>query len=132
MPFGPQSTDAATAAFLAAGEQGRYWELGGSSSTRNQGIENSGYVTDSFLEEVANGAGVADLDKWNTERQVRALTNEVTKVQGRGVEARAERNAIVPDQRTRWSEGAHGAATRAAAVGNSRGPVSRCEGFQSG
>lgn len=77
--IGPQSTDAAKAA-LAAGEQGRYWsfvEL----FYRNQGIENSGYVTDSFLEEVAKGAGVADLDKWNTERQDPALADEVAKVQ---------------------------------------------------
>lgn len=77
--IGPQSTDAAKAA-LAAGEQGRYWsfvEL----FYRNQGTENSGYVTDSFLEEVAKGAGVADLDKWNTERQDPRLDGELAKVQ---------------------------------------------------
>jgi protein-disulfide isomerase len=64
--IGPQSTDAAKAAY-AAGEQGRYWnfiEL----FYRNQGVENSGYVTDQFMTNVAKGAGVPDLAKWNTDR----------------------------------------------------------------
>ena len=53
---------------MAAGEQGRYWnfiEL----FYRNQGTENSGYVTDGFLEAVAKGAGVPDIAKWNQDRQ---------------------------------------------------------------
>jgi protein-disulfide isomerase len=65
--IGPQSEDAAKAA-LAAGEQGRYWnfvEL----FYRNQGQENSGYVTDAFLESIARGAGVPDIAKWNQDRQ---------------------------------------------------------------
>jgi protein-disulfide isomerase len=65
--IGPQSQDAAKAA-LAAGAQGRYWsfvEL----FYRNQGTENSGYVTDSFLEAIAKGAGVPDIAKWNQDRQ---------------------------------------------------------------
>jgi protein-disulfide isomerase len=65
--IGPQSQDAAKAA-LAAGEQGRYWnfvEL----FYRNQGQENSGYVTDAFLESIARGAGVPDIAKWNQDRQ---------------------------------------------------------------
>jgi protein-disulfide isomerase len=64
--LGPDSTTAAKAA-LAAGEQGGYWnfvEL----FYRNQGQENSGYVTDSFLESIARGAGVKDIDKWNSDR----------------------------------------------------------------
>ncbi|HET6571803.1 MAG TPA: thioredoxin domain-containing protein, partial [Solirubrobacterales bacterium] len=54
----------AGAAALAAGQQGRGWnyvEL----FYRNQGREASGYVTDEFLTELARGAGVADLDRWN-------------------------------------------------------------------
>jgi protein-disulfide isomerase len=64
--IGPQSVDAARAAY-AAGQQGRYWnfvEL----FYLNQGGENSGYVTDDFLTSIAKGAGVPDLDKWNTDR----------------------------------------------------------------
>jgi len=64
--IGPESVTAAKAA-LAAGEQGRYWnfvEL----FYRNQGAENSGYVTDDFLESIARGAGVEDIDKWNADR----------------------------------------------------------------
>ena len=64
--IGPQSPIASKAAY-AAGEQGRGWsfiEL----FYRNQGTENSGYVTDSFLTSIAKGAGVKDLGKWNSDR----------------------------------------------------------------
>jgi protein-disulfide isomerase len=64
--IGPQSPIASRAAY-AAGEQGVGWnfiEL----FYRNQGEENSGYVTDSFLTSIAKGAGVKDLDKWNSDR----------------------------------------------------------------
>jgi protein-disulfide isomerase len=65
--IGPQSTPAAKAAF-AAGEQGRFWnyiEL----FYRNQGEENSGYVTNDFLTSIAKGAGVPDISRWNSDRQ---------------------------------------------------------------
>lgn len=76
--IGPDSTDAA-AASLAAGAQGRGWnfvEL----FYRNQGGENSGYAADeSFLEAVAEGAGVKDLDRWNEDREdLVAEVEEVT------------------------------------------------------
>jgi protein-disulfide isomerase len=64
--IGPESVTAAKAA-LAASEQNRYWnfiEL----FYRNQGTENSGYVTDDFLTDIARGAGVSDLDAWNEDR----------------------------------------------------------------
>ena len=65
--IGPESIDAAAAA-LAAGAQGRGWnfvEL----FYRNQGGENEGYAADeAFLEAVAKGAGVKDLDRWNEDR----------------------------------------------------------------
>jgi protein-disulfide isomerase len=60
------STLAAKAA-LAASEQGRYWnyvEL----FYRNQGTEDSGYVTDPFLTAIARGAGVPDIARWNRDR----------------------------------------------------------------
>lgn len=64
--IGPQSVDAGAAA-LAAGVQGRGWnfvEL----FYRNQGAENSGYANDAFLEAIAKGAGVEDMEKWNEDR----------------------------------------------------------------
>lgn len=64
---GPESTPAAAAA-LAAGRQGRGWsfvEL----FYRNQGLEESGYVTDAFLTAIARAARVADLARWNRDRR---------------------------------------------------------------
>lgn len=55
-------------AALAAGEQGKGWsfiEL----FYRNQGEERSGYVTDEFIEGIAEGAGVPDMKKFNEERK---------------------------------------------------------------
>ena len=70
-----QESVAAGAAALAAGKQGRGWnyvEL----FYRNQGEENSGYVTDEFLKAVAEGAGVKNIAQWEQERK--RLTPEVT------------------------------------------------------
>jgi protein-disulfide isomerase len=64
---GPESTTAGAAA-LAAGEQGHGWsfvEL----FYRNQGGEETGYVTDSFLTALARAAGVADIARWNRIRR---------------------------------------------------------------
>ena len=66
----------AGAAAVAAGEQGRGWnfiEL----FYRNQGIEHSGYVTDSFLAAIARGAGVPDIAKWNRDRKSQRSINVV-------------------------------------------------------
>ena len=64
--IGPESKPAMEAA-LAAGEQGRFWNYL-QLFYRNQGPENSGYVTDAFLTSIAKGAGVPDLNKWNQSR----------------------------------------------------------------
>jgi protein-disulfide isomerase len=72
--IGEQSLPAGAAA-IAAGNQGRGWnfiEL----FYRNQGKENSGYVTDEFIESVAKGAGVKDLAKFNRERKSKAVEEE--------------------------------------------------------
>jgi protein-disulfide isomerase len=66
----------AAAAAIAAGKQGRGWnfvEL----FYRNQGIEASGYVTDEFLTEVARGAGVSGLTRWNEDRKSDAVLRQV-------------------------------------------------------
>lgn len=67
---------AAGAAALAAGEQGRGWnyvEL----FYRNQGLEASGYVTDDFLTEIAKGAGVPDIARWNQDRKSAEVLEDV-------------------------------------------------------
>ena len=71
-----QESIPAGAAAIAAGKQGRGWtfiEL----FYRNQGPEASGYVTDEFLTEIARGAGVSDLEKWNKDRKSSATLAEV-------------------------------------------------------
>jgi protein-disulfide isomerase len=73
--IGEQSIPAGEAA-AAAGAQGKGWnfiEL----FYRNQGEENSGYVTDEFLTSIAKGAGVKDIGKWNKERGGKEFTSEV-------------------------------------------------------
>lgn len=64
--IGPDSKPAMRGA-LAAGEQNRMFQFL-QLFYLNQGGENSGYVTDSFLTNIANGAGVPDIDKWNQDR----------------------------------------------------------------
>jgi protein-disulfide isomerase len=64
--IGPDSKPAMKAV-LAAGEQNRFWQFL-QLFYLNQGGENSGYVTDSFLTNLAKGADVPDIDKWNTDR----------------------------------------------------------------
>jgi protein-disulfide isomerase len=74
--IGEESVEAAAGA-LAAAAQGRGWsfvEL----FYRNQGFENSGYVSDEFLTEVARGAGVPDLSKWNSVRQSKRTIDRVS------------------------------------------------------
>jgi protein-disulfide isomerase len=65
--IGPDSVPAGEAA-LAAGAQGKAWnfiELW----YRNQGEENSGYVTEKFIESIGKGAGIPNLAQWNKERK---------------------------------------------------------------
>ena len=64
--IGPDSKPAMKAA-LAAGDQGRFWNFL-QLFYLNQGAENSGYVTDSFLTKIAKGAGVPDISKWTADR----------------------------------------------------------------
>jgi protein-disulfide isomerase len=65
--IGPESVTAAKAA-LAAAEQDRYWNFI-TAFYANQEAENSGYVTDDFLTDIAEQAGVPDLEQWNQDRE---------------------------------------------------------------
>jgi protein-disulfide isomerase len=73
--IGPESTPAGAAA-VAAGKQGRGWnfvEL----FYRNQGSEDSGYVTDEFLTAIARAAGIPDIAQWNADRRSPQVLAEV-------------------------------------------------------
>src|SRR3954447_541127 len=64
--IGPDSKPAMQAV-LAAGEQNRFWNYL-QLFYANQGQENSGYVTDDFLTNIAKAAGVSDINRWNDSR----------------------------------------------------------------
>jgi protein-disulfide isomerase len=66
--LGPDSVVAAKAA-LAASEQNRLQEFV-ENFYANQGIENTGYVTDDFLLDIAEKAGIPDIDKWQADREL--------------------------------------------------------------
>lgn len=80
--IGEESVPAAAAA-IAAGEQGRGWDFL-DVFYANQGLEASGYVTDEFLAEIARGAGVPDIAKWNRTRKSDTVLRQV---QGESEEA---------------------------------------------
>ena len=80
-------------AALAAAEQNRYWEFI-ENFYANQGIENSGYVTDDFLTEIANDAGVPDIDKWNADRESAAIAKQVEQTDAQA-RARLQRHPVV-------------------------------------
>jgi protein-disulfide isomerase len=65
--IGPDSVPAARAAF-AAGQQVRYWQYA-ALLFENQGAENSGYVTDEFLTNLARQTEGLDVNEWNEARQ---------------------------------------------------------------
>lgn len=73
--LGEDSTLAAKAA-LAAAEQGVYWEFV-ETFYADQGLENTGYVTDEFLTGIAEKAGVKDIDKWNADRESDAMETKL-------------------------------------------------------
>lgn len=67
----------AAAAAVAAARQGHGWDFV-DLFYRNQGIEGSGYATDEFLTEIARGAGVPDIARWNADRKSRDVLAEVS------------------------------------------------------
>jgi protein-disulfide isomerase len=66
----------AAAAAIAAGQQGRGWYFL-DVFYRNQGLEASGYVTGEFLAEIARGAGVPDIARWDRDRGSGAVLRRV-------------------------------------------------------
>ena len=66
----------AAAAAIAAGKQGQGWDFV-ELFYRNQGIEASGYVSDEFLTEIAKGAGVPDIARWNEDRKSAGVLRQV-------------------------------------------------------
>jgi protein-disulfide isomerase len=71
-----QESTPAGAAAIAAGQQGRGWnfiEL----FYRNQGLETASYVTDEFLTEIAKGADVPNIARWNKARKSAKVIEEV-------------------------------------------------------
>jgi protein-disulfide isomerase len=73
--IGPESKPAGAAA-IAAGEQGRGWNFV-EIFYRNQGSEDSGYVTEQFLTAIAKAAGVPDIAKWDRDRKSERVLKEV-------------------------------------------------------
>lgn len=71
-----QESIPAAAAAIAASRQGRGWDYV-DLFYRNQGSEASGYVTDAFMAEIARGAGVPDIARWNRDRRSAAVLAEV-------------------------------------------------------
>lgn len=83
--IGPQSVPAGEAA-LAAGAQGKGWTFI-ETWYRNQGEENSGYATNSYIEAMAKYVGVPDQAKWREEwksgkykKQVEETTSQAQKL----------------------------------------------------
>jgi protein-disulfide isomerase len=83
--LGEDSVIAAKAA-LAAAEQNRLQQFV-ENFYANQGIENSGYVTDDFLKDIAEKAGVPDIDKWEADRQLPKWDQVLTATDGEALDA---------------------------------------------
>ena len=79
--LGPDSETAARAAF-AAGEQNLYWPYH-TLLFENQGEENSGYVTDEFLRNLAEKTPGLDVEKWEDQRAGNSFTKELGAVQAK-------------------------------------------------
>jgi protein-disulfide isomerase len=71
----------AGAAAIAAGKQGRGWNYL-DLFYRNQGTEGSGYVTDSFMTDIAKAARVPDIAQWNRDRKSKSVRSEVSRTTG--------------------------------------------------
>jgi protein-disulfide isomerase len=82
--IGPDSEAIARAA-LAAGEQGLMWDFMDVAYAR-QGVENSGYADESFIDGVAEEAGV-DVEQMNEESGTEAVTRKLEEAQAAATDA---------------------------------------------
>jgi predicted DsbA family dithiol-disulfide isomerase len=92
-------------AALAAGRQAKAWHFVETFYVE-QGEENSGYVTDSYLHEIASQIAGLNLTRWDSDRGDRELANE-----------------IADDENAAESAGVHG--TPSFLIGASGGPMTR-------
>jgi len=83
--LGPDSVTAAKAAFAAA-EQNRLQQFV-ENFYANQELENSSYVTDDFLLDIAEKAGIPDIDKWQADRELPKWDQELLKIDNEAVAA---------------------------------------------
>jgi protein-disulfide isomerase len=79
--LGPDSVSAARAA-LAAAEQDRYWPYA-QLLFENQGEENSGYVTEEFLSELAKDTPGLDVGEWSADLQGSSFSQELQAAQAK-------------------------------------------------
>jgi protein-disulfide isomerase len=87
--LGPDSVPAARAA-LAAGEQDRYWQYA-ELLFMNQGQENSGYVTDEFLRDLADQTQGLDVERWESARGSEEVGLRLKEARERAQDAGLER-----------------------------------------
>ena len=80
LAFVGQESDVALRAALAAGAQNRLWNFV-HLVYENQGTENTGWVTDSFIRSVANGVGGVDVSRLLTDSQSAAVTGKIDAAQ---------------------------------------------------
>lgn len=71
-----EQSEAAGAAAIAAGEQGRGWNFV-EIFYNNQGFESEPYADEEFLTAIARAAGVGDIGRWNRARSSAAVKAEV-------------------------------------------------------
>jgi protein-disulfide isomerase len=95
-------------AALAAGRQAKAWHFV-ETFYNEQGEENSGYVTDSYLHEIASQIAGLNLTRWDSDRGDQELATE-----------------IANDENAAESAGVHG--TPSFLIGASGGPMTRFSG----
>jgi protein-disulfide isomerase len=83
--LGPDSVTAAKAA-LAASEQNRLWQFV-ENFYANQGTQGTGYVTDDFLRDIAEKAGIPDIDKWEADRALPKWDQTLLAVDNEAIDA---------------------------------------------